>query len=104
MPVNPKVVLDYFRIVTKPMDLQTLKANVRERKYESREQFLVDVHQILENSKLYNGPKSVYTLTAQNMFDLTLRRFAEASTRSTSCLPTSQQTYSLIVYSATCLY
>ena len=59
------------------MDLQTLRANVRERKYENREQFLTDVHQIFENSKMYNGPKSVYTLTAQEMFDLTLRRFAE---------------------------
>lgn len=79
MPVNVKVVPDYLKIVTKPMDLQTLKANVRERKYENREQFLTDVHQILENSKLYNGPKSVYTHTAQTMLELTLRRFAEVS-------------------------
>ena len=77
MPVNTKVVIDYYRIISKPMDLQTLRANVRERKYENREQFLTDVHQIFENSKMYNGPKSVYTLTAQEMFDLTLRRFAE---------------------------
>lgn len=61
------------------MDLQTLRANVRDRKYEDRQQFLADVHQIFENSKLYNGAKSVYTYTAQTMLDLTLRRFAEVS-------------------------
>lgn len=59
------------------MDLQTLKANVRERKYESRQQFLSEVHQIFENSRLYNGTKSVLTVTAQLMMDLTLQRFAE---------------------------
>ena len=77
MPVNAKEVLDYYRIITKPMDLQTLKANVRERKYENRQAFLSEVHQIFENSRIYNGVKNVLTLTAQQMLDLTLTRFAE---------------------------
>ena len=77
LPVNSKEVADYHRIVTKPMDLQTMKTKIRERKYESREVFLADVHQIYENSRIYNGLKSVLTLTAQKMVDLTLCRFAE---------------------------
>lgn len=76
-PVNAKIVPDYYKIVSRPMDLQLLRVNVRERKYEDRQQFLTDVHQIFENSKMYNGPKSVYTYTAQTMLDITLRRFAE---------------------------
>lgn len=29
--------------------------HIRSRKYESREKFLIDVNQIVENCKLYNG-------------------------------------------------
>lgn len=77
MPVNPRDVPDYFRIVTQPMDLQTLRENVRNRKYENRQQFMSDVHQMYANSKLYNGLKNIYTLTAEKMLELTLQRFAE---------------------------
>lgn len=37
------------------MDLQTIRDNLRQKKYQSREEFLADVHQIVENSTLYNG-------------------------------------------------
>ena len=54
-PVNSKSVPDYFRIITRPMDLQTVRENLRQKKYQSREEFLSDVNQIVENSTLYNG-------------------------------------------------
>lgn len=54
-PVNQKLVLDYYRIVTRPMDLQTIRDNLRQKKYQSREEFLADINQIVENSTLYNG-------------------------------------------------
>ena len=54
-PVSSKSVPDYFRIITRPMDLQTIRENLRQKKYQSREDFLTDVNQILENSTLYNG-------------------------------------------------
>ncbi|PSN40376.1 Transcription initiation factor TFIID subunit 1 [Blattella germanica] len=53
-PVNPKAVPDYHKIVTRPMDLQTIRENLRIKKYQSREEFLSDVNQIVENSTLYN--------------------------------------------------
>ena len=53
--VSPKCVPDYYKIVAKPMDLQTMRENLREKKYQTREDFLSDVNQILENSTLYNG-------------------------------------------------
>jgi hypothetical protein len=37
------------------MDLQTIRDNLRQKKYQSREEFLADVNQIVENSSLYNG-------------------------------------------------
>jgi len=37
------------------MDLQSIRENLRQKKYQSREEFLSDVNQIVENSTLYNG-------------------------------------------------
>jgi len=77
MPVNGKLVPDYYKIIKKPMDLQSIRDSMRARKYLSRENFLMDVNQIVKNSELYNGGKSVLTLSAQRMFDHCLRRLAE---------------------------
>jgi transcription initiation factor TFIID subunit 1 len=45
------------------MDLQSVRENLRQKKYQSREEFLSDINQIVENSTLYNGKKaSVYFL------------------------------------------
>ncbi|XP_004536590.1 transcription initiation factor TFIID subunit 1 isoform X1 [Ceratitis capitata] len=73
-PVNAKLVPDYYRIVTKPMDLQTMRDYIRQRRYHNREEFLADLNQIVENSTLYNGARSSFTVAAQRMlqscFDL----------------------------------
>lgn len=80
-PVNPKLVLDYHRIVQKPMDLQTVRENLRQKKYQSREEFLADINQIVENSNLYNGPKSSLTIAAQRMLNKCVERLAEKEDR-----------------------
>lgn len=54
-PVNGKVVKDYYKIITRPMDLQTLRENVRKRMYPSREDFRESVELIFKNSSTYNG-------------------------------------------------
>lgn len=69
-PVNAKAVPDYHKIVTRPMDLQTIRENLRSKKYQSREEFLADVNQIVENSTLYNGAKSILTDAARRMLTL----------------------------------
>lgn len=71
------MVPDYYRIVTRPMDLQTIRENLRQRRYQSREEFLADVNQIVENSSLYNGSKSSLTLAAQKMLQKCVERLAE---------------------------
>lgn len=50
-----QLVPDYYRVVTRPMDLQTIRDNLRQKRYQSREDFLADVNQIVENSTTYNG-------------------------------------------------
>uniref|UniRef100_A0A7M4DYU0 Transcription initiation factor TFIID subunit n=1 Tax=Crocodylus porosus TaxID=8502 RepID=A0A7M4DYU0_CROPO len=69
-PVNPKVVKDYYKIITRPMDLQTLRENVRKRQYPSREEFREHVELIVKNSAMYNGPKHSLTQISQSMLDL----------------------------------
>ncbi|XP_037088620.1 LOW QUALITY PROTEIN: transcription initiation factor TFIID subunit 1-like [Pollicipes pollicipes] len=80
-PVNAKTVPDYYKIIQRPMDLQTIRENLRQKKYQSREEFLADVSQIVENSKLYNGAKSVLTLTAEKMRNHLIDWFAEKEDR-----------------------
>ncbi|KAL0280152.1 UNVERIFIED_CONTAM: hypothetical protein PYX00_001531 [Menopon gallinae] len=76
-PVNAKVVPDYYKIVIRPMDLQTIRENLRQKKYQSREEFLADVNQIVDNSTLYNGAKSALTVAAKRMLTLCVDRLDE---------------------------
>ncbi|KFB52614.1 AGAP003882-PA-like protein [Anopheles sinensis] len=80
-PVNAKQVVDYHRIVQRPMDLQTIRENIRQKKYQTRDEFLVDVNQIVENSSLYNGAKSSLTVAAQRMQQKCKERLLEREER-----------------------
>lgn len=80
-PVNAKSVPDYYKIIQRPMDLQTIRENLRLKKYQSREEFLADVNQIVENSTLYNGLKSSLTVAAKRMLDTCVERLAEKEDR-----------------------
>ncbi|KAJ8405756.1 hypothetical protein AAFF_G00311930 [Aldrovandia affinis] len=62
-PVNAKVVKDYYKIITRPMDLQTLRENVRKR------------------IVTYNGAKHPLTQVAQSMLDLCDEKLKEKEDR-----------------------
>ncbi|XP_073670754.1 transcription initiation factor TFIID subunit 1 isoform X4 [Paramisgurnus dabryanus] len=80
-PVNGKVVKDYYKIITRPMDLQTLRENVRKRMYPSREEFRESVELIFKNSSTYNGVKHPLTLVAQMMLTLCDEKLKEKEER-----------------------
>uniref|UniRef100_UPI003AAEC2B6 transcription initiation factor TFIID subunit 1 n=1 Tax=Centroberyx gerrardi TaxID=166262 RepID=UPI003AAEC2B6 len=80
-PVNAKVVKDYYKIITRPMDLQTLRENVRKRMYPSREEFRECVEVIVKNSATYNGAKHPITQVAQSMLDLCDAKLKEKEDR-----------------------
>ncbi|XP_058845180.1 transcription initiation factor TFIID subunit 1-like isoform X2 [Acipenser ruthenus] len=80
-PVNAKVVKDYYKIITRPMDLQTLRENVRKRMYPSREEFRENVELIVKNSATYNGAKHPLTQIAQCMLDLCDEKLKEKEDR-----------------------
>lgn len=63
------------------MDLQTIRENLRQKKYQSREEFLADVNQIVENSTMYNGAKSSLTVAARRMLETCVERLGEREER-----------------------
>lgn len=71
------MVRDYRRIIGRPMDLQTMRTNLQEKKYQSRMDFLADVNQIKENSIRYNGPMHSLTHTAQRMLNMCVELLAK---------------------------
>ncbi|KAK9939636.1 hypothetical protein M0R45_016326 [Rubus argutus] len=57
-PVSKKEAPDYLNFVERPMDLSTIRENVRKMEYKSREQFRHDVAQITINAHLYNDGRN----------------------------------------------
>ncbi|EGT31438.1 hypothetical protein CAEBREN_07628 [Caenorhabditis brenneri] len=79
--VNPKKVPDYYNIVKNPISLQEIKTKITTNKYVSRKEFLDDMKLMFDNSRLYNGDNSVFTLTATQMLQLAGKRLAEQDDR-----------------------
>lgn len=63
-PVDPIkfAIPDYFNIIREPMDLGTLKSNLKKGDYEKPEQFHADMLKIFSNCILYNGQTSGVSL------------------------------------------
>nr|CAB3266786.1 transcription initiation factor TFIID subunit 1-like [Phallusia mammillata] len=74
-PVNPRLVKDYYKIIEKPMDLQTMRENIRKHTYLSRADFREHIDLIVQNSRIYNGVDNNLTRTAQQMLDYTDKKF-----------------------------
>merc|ERR1719479_519916 len=76
-PVNPKKVPDYLDIIQRPMDLQSIRENIQHQKYHSREDFLNDINQIVENSSVYNGTDHIYTVDSKKLLEIVISKFTE---------------------------
>lgn len=77
LPVNPKKVPDYYKVIKKPLDLQTIRKRVIEKAYKNRDAFLDDVRLLVDNSQLYNGPNHLITHSAESLYQMCLRRVDE---------------------------
>ncbi|CAG5087297.1 Similar to Taf1: Transcription initiation factor TFIID subunit 1 (Drosophila melanogaster) [Cotesia congregata] len=77
LPVHKKQAKDYYNIIKNPMDLQTIRENVRKYKYETREKFLDDMNLIVKNSSIYNGPIHILTVTAQRILQVCAQKLKE---------------------------
>ncbi len=58
---------DYFDIIKSPMDLGTVKKNLKANKYKFVEEFLADIELIWDNCKAYNAEGSVIQMYVVNL-------------------------------------
>ena len=76
-PVSAKKLPSYFDVIKNPMDLQTVRENIQKKKYHSREEFLADINQIVENSSIFNGAEDIHTLNATKLLNVVIQKFGE---------------------------
>lgn len=60
----------YYEKVTNPMDLGTMESKVKQQQYTNVADFRRDLQQIVDNSRMFNGPASVYTQKAEEILAL----------------------------------
>ena len=77
-PVNMKAFPKYHEVVKTPMDLQTVRGKVQEKKFSTREEFLSDINQIVENARLFNGGNSILALNSKVLLDIVVQAFTKA--------------------------
>ena len=58
-PVQEKKLPSYYKIITSPMDPETMRNKCKKHMYRSRENFLRDVTQMVQNSTQSNGSESI---------------------------------------------
>ena len=68
-PVNKKQVKDYYEKIKQPMDLETISRKITSHKYHSRDDFVKDMKLIYQNSLVFNGDNSEFTVKAKILID-----------------------------------
>lgn len=66
-PVSSKVVPDYYQVIKNPMDLQTIRENIKKGMYHARDDILEHVSLIHSNCVLYNGQHHPLTKVAESL-------------------------------------
>lgn len=58
---------DYYQIISRPMDLTTIRNKLKANRYVSADEFIADIRLISNNTVLYNGEKSYYYLFSRDI-------------------------------------
>ncbi|KAJ4981695.1 hypothetical protein NE237_032532 [Protea cynaroides] len=69
-PVDPVAlnIPDYFSIISKPMDLGTIKSKLQKKLYLSTQEFAADVRLTFSNAMLYNPPSNNVHVMAKELY------------------------------------
>jgi hypothetical protein len=76
-PVNRKKIPDYYRVIKKPMDFQTIKQKLQDGKYSNKESFATDVKLVFDNCSYYNEDDSEIGMAGHAMRQFFLRKWNE---------------------------
>ena len=68
-PVDPVAlkIPTYIDIIKNPMDLRTIEEKLKANEYSSIDELITDFNQIMENTRIFNGPEHVVTKCAYNI-------------------------------------
>ncbi|KAJ2391607.1 hypothetical protein GGI05_002895, partial [Coemansia sp. RSA 2603] len=66
-PVDTRAVPDYLSVISRPMDLGTIKQRVEGGAYTSIYEFRADVLLVCENARVFNGEESFYAVKAGDL-------------------------------------
>jgi hypothetical protein len=71
-PVDPVALglPDYFKVITRPMDLNTVRRKLDGKEHETAEDFIEDVRLIFSNCIKYNGPKHEISANALKLSEV----------------------------------
>ena len=75
-PVNSRAYPAYYEIIKNPIDFQKIRQRILAHTYETREGFLNDIRQLVENSRQFNGEHDQITRDAQTIFAACFQKFA----------------------------
>ncbi len=75
--MNSKKVPDYYKIIKKPIDLQTIRKRINDKVYKNRSSFLDDIQLLVENSVLYNGSNNPITSSAESLYAICQQKLEE---------------------------
>ncbi|ADM12463.1 bromodomain-containing transcriptional activator [Encephalitozoon intestinalis ATCC 50506] len=73
-PVDPKEVPNYYKCISKPMDLSTMSSKLKNNEYKFIEAFVEDVNLMVNNCFTYNGKDTQYYKCAQKLLNHFNRR------------------------------
>jgi hypothetical protein len=76
-PVDRAKFPEYFRVVKKPMDLQTIRNKLRDGRYASREAFASDSRLVFSNCLFYNEDQSKIGMAGHSMKNVFEKRWSE---------------------------
>ncbi|KXN91014.1 Histone acetyltransferase gcn5 [Leucoagaricus sp. SymC.cos] len=69
-PVDPAEVADYYEVIKKPMDLQTMGDKLKDGKYKTTDAFANDIRLVIDNCKSYNPESTVYYKNADKLEEM----------------------------------
>ncbi|KAH8904047.1 hypothetical protein BR93DRAFT_883993 [Coniochaeta sp. PMI_546] len=79
VPVDPVAlqIPNYYKIIKKPMDLQTMGEKLNHGQYNNAREFERDFQQIVKNAVMFNGPDHVVTHCAQQLDEIFKEEWAK---------------------------
>jgi len=68
-PVNKKLVPNYYDVIKRPMEFETMQYKIKSNVYSNSEEFMADLELIYANARTFNGEDSLFAKQAINVIN-----------------------------------